>query len=200
MYKRQFALMMSVSLLFTATIGVMGYGQRASVGHGKRPVQKFAPAVVEEKKLELGDHRVLANASAKTHKSTDWLICIDRDLVPNGKVDTTSQRIANAISKSLFIPADRWTYYSAVNKPPVWVIKDWAGVLCKTQLLEDGGYLAIVRVNPVFATTPYGNTIGCPWDYLEEYYIGIDGKAVYRRSLDPQGTAGMEPGYVVIGG
>jgi hypothetical protein len=167
-----------------------------------KPSQKISGPVVIEKKASESDlfrnQEILANL--KVPEATTWRIIFDHDSCPDNESEIIYQKVTDLIGKNRAVPDDRWKYYSAVNKPPEWVIRDWAGVLSKVESLENGGYRATVMVHPIFTTTPYGNVIGCPWDYLEEYNVGVDGKAVYQRSLDPQGRAGMDPGYILVGG
>jgi hypothetical protein len=202
-YKRQSVSIIIVCLIVIGIFGVVGFVQRVPAKH-TRQSQRSDLKTVEQKASEVDimrNRETLAKAKlGAPDATTPWHIFVDRNACADIETKATYQRIADAIHKNRTVPEDRWTFFSAVNHPPEWTIRDWSGVLNRVERLEDGGFVATVMVSPVFAANPYGNTTSFVWSYCEEYYIGVDGNAVYRRSLDPMERAGMEPGIVLIGG
>lgn len=79
-----------------------------------------------------------------------WDVGVDWSLQLDPDTQALYQRMADLLSGVTTVPNDRLNYYSAVNKPPDWVIERWSGLVTNVQPAAGGGYTVTVTANPHF--------------------------------------------------
>ena len=104
------------------------------------------------------------------------------------------QTMQNLINGFAMTPADRMTYYSAMNNVNGYVIDSWCGFITNVQQ-NANGYLVSIDVLPEISGAA-ACAIVTGVDYSEQYQVFADGSFQYVGSLDPQGLAGQMPGVI----
>ncbi len=107
------------------------------------------------------------------------------------------QSMQDVINGYAITPADRTTYYSAVNNANGHVVNGWQGIITNVQQ-NANGYLVSIDVIPSLSSdTGSACEIVFDSDYSEQYQVFADSTFQYVGSLDPQGLAGQMP--VIVG-
>jgi len=107
------------------------------------------------------------------------------------------QSMQNSIDGFAITPADRASYYSAVNNVNGYTVNSWQGIITNVQQ-NANGYLVSVDVLPGLSEdNGSACAITANSDYSEQFQVFADGTFQYVGSLDPQGLAGQMP--VIVG-
>lgn len=131
-------------------------------------------------------------APAAAQPQPFWRVSVSWGLQLDANTQALYQHMADLLSGVTAVPNDRLNYYSAVNRPPDWVIGGWTGMVTDVQPSVGGGHVVTVTANPVF---PDWTSVTIFSDYSEHYNIDQFNNIVYVGFSDPNNWAGKMPGF-----
>ena len=112
------------------------------------------------------------------------------NLDPNTK--QLYQTMQNAIDGFAITPADRPTYYSAVNNVNGYVVNGWQGIITNVQANANGNLVSI-DVIPALSSDAAACAIIVDSDYSEHYQVFPDGTFQFVGAFFAAGSSGQMP-------
>ena len=111
-------------------------------------------------------------------------------------LDANAQQLYQAMQNTMngyaIMPADRTTYYSAVNNVNGYVVNGWQGIITNVQPNAQGNLVSIDMIPGLSSDTAACGMI-VDTDYSEQYQVFADGTFQFVGAFYAPGSAGQMP-------